>query len=177
MWRGTTAAAAGQRVDCHTIELRAQRLHLLPDVPTFAEQGMKDFDVPAWYGFVAPVGTPADAIQWLNTEVNSVLKDPSVIAKLDDIGALPVGGTPAQMGSFIQAQSARWGKVKASPLTLFHTTATKRARSPALKTPPRSVKTLDPTTNSILERELLIRPLALAIQEAARPLPPVSDSL
>lgn len=89
----------------------SKRLNDLPNVPTFAEQGMKDFDVPAWYGFVAPVGTPADAVQWLNTEVNAVLKDPAVIAKLDDIGALPVGGTPAQMGSFIQAQSARWGKV------------------------------------------------------------------
>lgn len=88
-----------------------KRLNDLPDVPTFAEQGMKDFDVPAWYGFVAPVGTPTEAVQWLNTEVNAVLKDPAVIAKLDDIGALPVGGTPAQMGSFIQAQSARWGKV------------------------------------------------------------------
>lgn len=89
----------------------AKRLNDLPNVPTFAEQGMKDFDVPAWYGVVAPVGTPAEAVQWLNTEVNAVLKDPAVIAKLDDIGALPVGGTPAQMGSFIQAQSARWGKV------------------------------------------------------------------
>lgn len=89
----------------------SKRLNDLPNVPTFAEQGLKDFDVPAWYGFVAPVGTPAEAVQWLNTEVNAVLKDPAVIAKLDDIGALPVGGTPAQMGSFIQAQSARWGKV------------------------------------------------------------------
>ena len=89
----------------------SKRLNDLPNVPTFVEQGMKDFDVPAWYGFVAPVGTPADVVQWINAEVNAVLKDPTVIAKLDDIGALPVGGTPAQMGSFIQAQSARWGKV------------------------------------------------------------------
>jgi tripartite-type tricarboxylate transporter receptor subunit TctC len=89
----------------------SKRLNDLPSVPTFAEQGMKDFDVPAWYGVVAPVGTPAEAVQWLNTEVNAVLKDPAVIAKLDDIGAQPVGGTPAQMGSFIQGQSARWGKV------------------------------------------------------------------
>ena len=89
----------------------SKRLNDLPSVPTFAEQGMKDFDVPAWYGFLAPAGTPAEAVQWLNTEVNAVLKDPSVIAKLDDIGALPVGGTPAQLGSFVQSQSARWGKV------------------------------------------------------------------
>lgn len=88
-----------------------KRLPELPNVPTFAEQGMKDFNVPAWYGFVAPAGTPASAIQWVNTEVNAVLKDPSVIAKLADIGAVPVGGTPAQMGSFMKAQSTSWAKV------------------------------------------------------------------
>ncbi len=49
---------------------------------------------------------------------------------------------------------------------------TARSTAPLQTLPPRSVRTLDPTTNSILERELLIRPLALAIQEAARPLPP-----
>ncbi|MDZ5458446.1 Bug family tripartite tricarboxylate transporter substrate binding protein [Azohydromonas lata] len=88
-----------------------QRLKDLPGVPTFAEQGFKDFDVPAWYGFVAPKGTPAEAVQWLNAEVNAVLKDPSVVAKLDAVGAVAVGGTPAQMGDFMKAQSGRWAKV------------------------------------------------------------------
>ena len=88
-----------------------QRLRELPDVPTFAEQGFKDFDVPAWYGFVAPKGTPAEAVQWLNAEVNAVLKDPAVVAKLDAIGAVAAGGTPAQMGEFMKAQSGRWAKV------------------------------------------------------------------
>lgn len=87
------------------------RLRDLPGVPTFAEQGVKDFDVPAWYGFVAPANTPVAAIQWLNTEVNAVLKDPAVVARLDAIGAIGVGGTPAQMGEFMKAQSAGWAKV------------------------------------------------------------------
>jgi tripartite-type tricarboxylate transporter receptor subunit TctC len=88
-----------------------QRLRELPNVPTFAEQGMKDFEVPAWYGFVAPAGTPAAAVQWLNTEVNAVLKDPDVVARLDAIGAIPVASTPAQFGTFMKDQSSRWGKV------------------------------------------------------------------
>ncbi|WP_029001959.1 Bug family tripartite tricarboxylate transporter substrate binding protein [Azohydromonas australica] len=88
-----------------------QRLRELPNVPTFAEQGFKDFDVPAWYGFLAPKGTPSEAVQWLNAEVNAVLKDPAVVAKLDAIGAVAVGGTPAQMGEFMKAQSGRWAKV------------------------------------------------------------------
>jgi tripartite-type tricarboxylate transporter receptor subunit TctC len=87
------------------------RLRELPDVPTFAEQGMKDFDVPVWYGIVAPVGTPAPAIQWLNAEINTVLKDPAVAERLLTIGAVPVGGTPAQMSEFMKAQSARWARV------------------------------------------------------------------
>lgn len=87
------------------------RLKELPNVPTFAEAGMKDFVVPAWYGFVAPAGTPAAAVQWLNQEVNAVLKDPAIVAKLDSIGAIPVGGTPTQMGDFMKAQSTMWAKV------------------------------------------------------------------
>lgn len=88
-----------------------RRLRDLPSVPTFAEQGMKDFDVPAWYGFIAPAGTPAAAIQWLNAEVNAVLKEPDVVARLDAIGAIAVASSPAQFGSFMKEQSARWGKV------------------------------------------------------------------
>jgi tripartite-type tricarboxylate transporter receptor subunit TctC len=87
------------------------RLRELPDVPTFAEQGMKDFDVPVWYGIVAPAGTPSPVVQWLNTEINAVLKDPTVAERLVAIGAVPVGGTPAQMGEFMKAQSTRWARV------------------------------------------------------------------
>ncbi len=88
-----------------------KRLRELAGVPTFAEQGLKDFEVPAWYGLLAPAGTPPAAVQWLNGEVNAVLKDPAVAAKLDAIGAVAVGGTPAQLGEFMKAQSARWAKV------------------------------------------------------------------
>lgn len=97
----------------------AQRLPMIPDVPTFAEQGIQDFDVPAWYGFVAPAGTPQDAVQWINTQVDAILKDPAVVAQLNGLGAVPVGGTPQQMGEFMKAQSARWSRViKDSHLTL-----------------------------------------------------------
>ncbi|MEJ8812844.1 tripartite tricarboxylate transporter substrate binding protein [Variovorax ureilyticus] len=87
------------------------RLKELPNVPTFAEQGLKDFDVPVWYGILAPANTPASAVQWLNTEINAVLKDPTVAERLVSIGAVPVGGTPAQMAEFMKAQSDRWAKV------------------------------------------------------------------
>ncbi|MBV6305492.1 tripartite tricarboxylate transporter substrate binding protein [Candidimonas humi] len=88
-----------------------QRMSTLPDVPTFAEQGLKDFDVPVWYGFVAPAGTPAAAVQWLNTQVDAVLKDDAVVKQLSSLGAVPVGGTSAQFGDFMKAQAARWEHV------------------------------------------------------------------
>lgn len=88
-----------------------RRLKELPDVPTFDEQGLKGFDVPAWYGLLAPKGTPASVVQWLNTEVNAVIKDPAFVAKLDAMGAVPVGGTPAQLGEFMKTQSGKWAKV------------------------------------------------------------------
>lgn len=87
------------------------RLKGLPNVPTFAEQGMEDFDVPAWYGFVAPAGFPEAAAQWINTQVNAILQDPAVAAQLEDIGAIPVGGTPRQMATFMKAQATRWERV------------------------------------------------------------------
>ena len=65
------------------------RLRELPNVPTFAEQGMKDFGVPVWYGVVAPAGTPAAVVQWLNTEINAVLKESAVAERLGAIGAVP----------------------------------------------------------------------------------------
>lgn len=87
------------------------RLKGLPDVPTFAEQGLKDFDVPAWYGLVAPAGFPDGAAKWLNAQVNAALKDPALVAQLETLGAIPVGGTPQQMGAFMKAQAARWERV------------------------------------------------------------------
>lgn len=87
------------------------RLKGLPNVPTFAEQGLKDFNVPAWYGFVAPVGFPEAAAQWLNAQVNAALKDPALVAQLETLGAVPVGGTPQQMASFMKTQATRWERV------------------------------------------------------------------
>lgn len=87
------------------------RLKALPNVPTFAEQGLKDFDVPAWYGFIAPAGFPEPAAHWINAQVNAVLKDPAVASQLDAIGAVPVGGTPQQLGTFMKAQATRWERV------------------------------------------------------------------
>ncbi len=87
------------------------RLRDLPDVPTFAEQGLKEFDVPVWYGLVGPANMPVATVNWLNGELDAVLKDPAIAERLRAIGAEPVGGSPAQMRDFMQTQSTRWARV------------------------------------------------------------------
>lgn len=88
-----------------------KRLAKLPNVPTFAEVGIPGMDVPAWYGFLAPAKTPAAAIQWMNAQVNAVLKEPAIVDQLQQMGALPEGGSPQELGTFMQAQSKRWAGI------------------------------------------------------------------
>jgi tripartite-type tricarboxylate transporter receptor subunit TctC len=89
----------------------AKRLADLPDVPTFAEAGITGFDAPAWYGLLAPTGTPAPIVQFLNAEVEQILKEPVTRQRLAQLGAEPVGGSPQDFGKFIQTESERWSSV------------------------------------------------------------------
>jgi len=87
----------------------AERLPALPDVPTVAESGYKDFVAEDWKAFVAPVGTPADAVQKLNAAVNAALARPETKKKLAEEGTRPLGGTPEQLAAFIKTEHVRWG--------------------------------------------------------------------
>ena len=88
-----------------------QRYALLPEVPTLAEQGFRGAEAFAWFGLLAPAGTPADVIAKLNAEVNLALKLPEVADKLLGLGMDPVGGTPGQFGAFIRADIDKWTKL------------------------------------------------------------------
>jgi tripartite-type tricarboxylate transporter receptor subunit TctC len=85
-----------------------QRVAELPDVPTFAEAGYADFDAPAWYGVLAPAGTPPAVVSYLNQEINAILAEPATVARLAQLGSSPVPGTPEAFGSFIAKESDRW---------------------------------------------------------------------
>jgi tripartite-type tricarboxylate transporter receptor subunit TctC len=84
---------------------------LLPDVPTFAEQGYPNTDASSWYGLLAPAKTPPAVIAKLNKAVNDALADPGVHDKLVNAGATPAGGTPDSFGAFLKAEYERWGKI------------------------------------------------------------------
>jgi tripartite-type tricarboxylate transporter receptor subunit TctC len=73
-----------------------KRLDALPNVPTFAELGLKQVNDPAWYGLVAPAKTPDDIIRKINAAAVKVLNMPDVRERLKTNGAEPVGNSPAE---------------------------------------------------------------------------------
>ena len=89
----------------------ARRSPAVPDVPTVAEAGVPGYDSGAWFGLVAPANTPKDIVNKLARETARVLKLPDVSARLSDLGAEPVGGTPEQFAVHIKAEIAKWAKV------------------------------------------------------------------
>jgi len=89
----------------------AERSTLLPELPTMIESGIKDFEVTAWFGVLAPAGTPASTISALNASIVKVAGLPETRKRLNLMGAEPVTGTPAEFGAFLQAENERWGKV------------------------------------------------------------------
>ncbi len=89
----------------------AKRNKVLPDVPTMQEEGIKNFDSSAWFGFLAPKGTPAAILDKLNTETVKVLADANVSKRMIEIGAEPSPMSRAQFKAFIAAEVAKWRKV------------------------------------------------------------------
>lgn len=89
----------------------AQRASSMPEVPTFIEAGLKDFVVDSWVGIFAPVKTPAAVLARLNTELNLVLQDPEVIAKLNTLGITAAPGSPEKFKEEIKNDLTRYGAV------------------------------------------------------------------
>ena len=88
-----------------------RRSPLLPDVPTMDELGLKGVTVYSWQAFAAPKGIPADVKARLRDGILAGLNDPTVKAKLLDLGFEIVGNTPEQFTAFQAAEFARWKKV------------------------------------------------------------------
>lgn len=83
----------------------------LPDVPTFAEAGLKGVESYAWYGFFAPAKTPKEVIDRLNAEAQKVMKGPEFTKVIADTGSEYVGDTPENFAKFIAAEQVKWAKV------------------------------------------------------------------
>jgi tripartite-type tricarboxylate transporter receptor subunit TctC len=83
----------------------------LPDVPTFAEQGMDDFLVAVWWGVFAPGSLPPQLMNRLNQAINTAVKSPEITAKLEAMGATPMSLSAPEFKTFFAKESARWAEV------------------------------------------------------------------
>ncbi len=89
----------------------AQRLAQLPDVPTVAEMGHKDFETSQWYGILVPAGTPVDIVKRLQEESLKALKSNAVTERFATDSAVGGGGPPAEFAAYIAAQQKVWSQI------------------------------------------------------------------
>ena len=88
-----------------------QRWPDLPEVPTFAEGGLTDYDASAWYSIHAPAGTPKPIIAKLNAELARIVNLPDMKERFRQMSAVQVGNTPEQFDAFVKSEIAKWGGV------------------------------------------------------------------
>ncbi|WP_333903035.1 tripartite tricarboxylate transporter substrate binding protein [Achromobacter insolitus] len=88
-----------------------KRLAELPDVPTMAEAGVKDMVVTAWFGLVAPAGTPQDVVDKLYIATRDVVRSPDISDRFKAMGGQAGGNTPAEFSAFIDQERARWMQI------------------------------------------------------------------
>ncbi len=88
-----------------------QRLPMLPDVPTVAEQGLAGYDSTGWFGLVAPAGTPAAVITRLNAEVTAALNDNEIKTNMRNLGVEPAPSTAEAFDAYIRSETLKWANV------------------------------------------------------------------
>ena len=89
----------------------AKRHPSLPDTPTLAETGIKNFEALAYWGVIAPAKTPPAIVDRMNAEVQKALKDPAVAERLVAQGMTITGQGPAEFKAFMQKEIERWSKI------------------------------------------------------------------
>jgi len=88
-----------------------KRMSAIPDVPTIAESGVPGFETGSWQGVIAPAGTPPEIVAKLNAEIIKIVSTPEMRDRLAQQGADVRTNTPAEFGTFIGNEKARWAKV------------------------------------------------------------------
>ena len=89
----------------------AQRSPQLPDTPTLAEAGFKNFEALAYWGVIAPAKTPPEIVNRMNAEIQKALKDPAVAERLTAQGMTITGQGPAEFSAFMKKEVERWSKI------------------------------------------------------------------
>jgi len=89
----------------------AKRTPQLPDTPTLAEVGIKNFEALAYWGVIAPGKTPPDIVNRMHDEIAKALKDPAVAERLSAQGMTVTGQGPAEFSAFMRKEVDRWSKI------------------------------------------------------------------
>jgi tripartite-type tricarboxylate transporter receptor subunit TctC len=88
-----------------------QRSAALPEVPTVAEAGLRDFEVTTWYGVLAPAGTSKSIVNRLNAELVKIMHSPELKERLAATGTEPLTSTPDEFAAYIKREIAKWSEV------------------------------------------------------------------
>ena len=88
-----------------------RRIPQLPNVPTFAELGLKNYEADTWFGFVGPANMPKDIVKKIYDASMVVLKDPDTVKKFEDNGAFVIASTPEQFTETVKREVAKWKRV------------------------------------------------------------------
>ena len=89
----------------------AQRVSVMPELPTVAEAGVPGYEAVQWYGLLAPAQTPREIVAKLHGAMTGVLQMPAIRDKLAADGTQPVGNTPEEFARFMRSETEKWGKV------------------------------------------------------------------
>ena len=89
----------------------AKRSAMLPDTPTLQEAGIAGFDVSSWQGIYAPAGTPPAVVERLNTEIQKIINEPDMAARMAGLGLAHQPNTPAQFAAFGAQEITKWTRI------------------------------------------------------------------
>jgi tripartite-type tricarboxylate transporter receptor subunit TctC len=89
----------------------AQRVAVVPDVPTLQEAGLRDYEHSTWYGLYVPAGTPRPVVDRLNAAVSKVVSSADVKQRFGSQGVEPASNSPEEFRAFLTAEIAKWAKV------------------------------------------------------------------
>jgi tripartite-type tricarboxylate transporter receptor subunit TctC len=87
------------------------RISALPEVPTIAETLVPGYEAVGWSGLVAPAATPAPIVARISADVGAILRDPAIVRRIEEMGAIADPTTPEQYAAFIREEIAKWREV------------------------------------------------------------------
>jgi tripartite-type tricarboxylate transporter receptor subunit TctC len=89
----------------------AQRVAAAPEFPTMAEAGLSGFEVTGWFGFMLPAKTPPEIVQKVHADSVAAVNDAQVKSRLEQLGVVVAGTSPAEFTGFIKKEIDKWGPV------------------------------------------------------------------